>query len=1107
MTKKLLWMFLLLLVVGIGLPSPNANGQAVTATLVGTITDQSGAVVPNAPVSITNQGTGAASHGSSNESGNYDFTFLTPGMYTVTVTAPGFEKKVTSNVNVPVNTTTRVDVSLQAGSASQTIQVTDQAPLLQTDRADVSAQIEAKQVLELPVGNSQNFQELESLIPGVSAPIYDHSTFDDAQNSQSFDVNGQSELSNNLQFEGIDDNERTGLLQVYIPPAAALQTVDVETSNYAPEFGRAAGAVTNVILKSGTNNLHGSAYEFNQVSALQSRNYFNNTGVFPRDTYNYYGATIGGPIIKDRTFFFGDFLRNGNYTNTYTLITVPTAAFRAGDLSASPTPIYDPQTGNANGTGRQQFAGNMIPGARISPIAAKVLALVPLPNIPGAGATNNYQANPNFHDTATQFDIKLDQVLRQADHLTYRYSWGRTNIVQNPIFGNAGGPASGGGEGEGTNTVFNTALEYTHILSPTLFTELRGGIDHYRNNQTPSGYGVDVATQLGIPGVNVSPFTSGPPTIDITGYSEPLIGVGSSYPWIRGETNIDIANNWTKNLGNHSFKFGGEVRRVRDDLVQGQTYGPRGVFTYADGQTGLNAPGATTSYGNDFASFLLDLPNQVGRDVNVGDASWRQTLYFAFFQDTWQASKSLTLTYGLRWEFYPPANPRKSGGFSQYNIATNSLEVAGYGNVPKDLGMNVNSKDFEPRVGIAWRPISRTVVRAGFGVSHTPFQDNSYAFNYPVRQNVVFNSLSAYTPSVATNGSTTENMSTGFPPAPQPVIPADGIIPNAALTSTWIVVDTNYKDPYVISYNFTVERDLGAGWVGDVAYVGNGGRHIPGNYNLNAGFVAGAGAAGQPEFATLGRTASTELLPRGTSSSYNSLQARLTRRLSNSLIATSGYAWQKALGYNSSTTGLGTYNFYLDFQRNYAPTTWDRRQTFVQSFVYTLPLGKGQRFLQSGIPASILGGWEVSGLLSADTGTPLLFTASGSQLNAPGTTQVPNQIKPFRRLHGIGTQNDWFDTTAFVQPVGAVLGNMGQNVFSGPSLVGFDASLQRDITIREGIGLTLRMQAFNALNHPVFANPSTSLTSTSFGQVTSTLGSAGSSESSRALQIAATLHF
>ena len=497
MTKRGLYTFLLLLAGMIFLPA-GARGQAVTGTLVGTITDSGGAVIPNIPVSITNQGTGAVTNATSNESGNFTFTFLPPGTYTVTVSAPGFQKKVTSGVSVPVNTTTRVDIALQAGSTSQTITVTDQAPLLQTDRADVSSQIEGRQVLELPVGNSQNFQETESLIPGVSAPIYDHSTFDDAQNSESFDVNGQSELSNNLQFEGIDDNERTGLLQVYIPPAAALQTVDVETSNYAPEFGRAAGAVTNIILKSGTNKLHGSAYEFNQVSALQARNYFNNSGVFPRDTYNYYGGTIGGPIIKDRTFFFGDFLRFGNYTNTYTLITVPTADFRAGNLSASPTPIYDPQTGNPNGTGRQQFSGNIIPSQRISPIAANVLSLIPLPNIPGAGATNNYQANPNFHQTSTQFDIKLDQVLRQADHLTFRYSWGNTDIVQNPIFGDAGGPASGGGEGEGTNRVYNTALEYTRVISPTLFTELRGGIDHYRNNQTPSGYGTDLADRKSV---------------------------------------------------------------------------------------------------------------------------------------------------------------------------------------------------------------------------------------------------------------------------------------------------------------------------------------------------------------------------------------------------------------------------------------------------------------------------------------------------------------------------------------------------------------------------------------------------------------------------------
>ena len=310
-----------------------------------------------------------------------------------------------------------------------------------------------------------------------------------------------------------------------------------------------------------------------------------------------------------------------------------------------------------------------------------------------------------------------------------------------------------------------------------------------------------------------------------------------------------------------------------------------------------------------------------------------------------------------------------------------------------------------------------------------------------------------------------------------------------------------------MSYNLTVEHDLGHGWVANVAYVGNLGRHIPGNYNLNAGLIAGAGAKGQPEYLTLGRTATTELLPRGTSSDYNSLQATLTHRLSNSLIATTGYAWQKAMGFNSTGNGLGGYSFYLDFHRNYAPLNFDRRQTFVQSFVYSLPLGKGHLLLHSGTLASIMGGWQVSGLLSADTGTPLFFKASSSQLNAPGTQQVPNQIAPFRRLHGIGTGSHWFDPASFVQPTGAVLGNLGQNLYSGPALVTFDSSLQKDIPIHENLGLTLRMQAFNALNHPVFANPGTSLTGTDFGQVTSTLGHGGSSEGSRAVQIAAKLYF
>ena len=1080
-----------------------AFSQAVTATLVGTVTDSSGAVVPHAQVKITNQGTGAVSNVAANDSGNYEFTFLQPGSYTVNVVSSGFKTNERKNVDVTVNTTTRVDVSLEPGSSSQTITVTAAPALLQTDRADVTAQIDSKQVADLPVGSQRNFQALESLVPGVSRPIYDHSSFFDSQNSQSFQVNGQSELSNNLQFEGIDDNERTGLLQVYIPPAAAIKTVDVETSNYAPEFGRSAGAVTNVILKSGTNQFHGSAYEFNQISALAARNYFNNTGAFPRSVNNYYGATIGGPIIKDRTFFFADFLRYSNHQSQYQLYTVPTAAFRTGDLSGGPTVIYDPQTGNPDGTGRTPFTyqgrQNVIDPTRIDPIALKLINLLPLPNVPGANFTNNYQKNTVFNTDVNSFDVKIDQKVATSDQLTGRFSWQRTNTLQAPIFGQAGGPVAGGFEGNGINTVWNTALEYTHLFSPTLFTELRGGIDHYRNTAQQADYGTSASTDLGIPGVNVNPFTSGLVGINIGGFSGPLIGYSPSIPWIRAETNIDLVNNWTKIAGNHSLKFGFELRRVRDDLTQGQTFSPRGVFNFADGQTGLNVSGNKTSFANDFASFLLDLPNQVGRDVNVNPASWRQTLYFAFLQDTWVATQKLTLTYGLRWEYYPPANPSGKGGFSEYDPNTNTLQVAGYGAIPSNLGLQNNWKDFEPRVGLAYRASPVTVVRAGFGISHTPFQDNNYAYNPPVRQNNAFNSLSSYTPALLPGG-TPATFAQGFPAPIVPTIPANGILP-ATLNQNYVYVNKQYKDPYVMSYNLTVEQQLGTGWVFNVAYVGNQGRQIPGNYNLNAGFVAGAGAKGQPFYNLYGTTSTIELLPKGTTSNYNSLQARLTHRYNNGLAITSALAWQKAMGYISSGGGLGGFNFYLDPHRDYSPLSFNHTVTVSNSFIYQLPFGKNKPFLTDGLAGKIAGGWEVTGLVFFQTGSPMLFTASNSQLNAPNSTQVPNQIAAFKKLKGIGTHYLWFDKSAFVQPAGPVLGNMGKNVYSGPGSVSFDSSVIRSFPIHDAVAFEFRADAFNVLNHPTFNNPDTSLTDANFGAVT------GTAIANRALQLSGTLSF
>jgi hypothetical protein len=1125
MQRRLLCISLFVFVWGMPLL---AFGQAVTATLVGTVADSAKASINNAQVKIVEQQTNAVLTQTTNDSGNYQFTFLPPGIYTVIVTGQGFQTQTTKDVQVPVNTTARLDVVLQPGSVSQSVTVTDSAPLLQTDRSDVSTQFETKQVADLPLGSNRNFQSLQTLVPGVTTPIYDHSAFFDSQNSQSFHVNGQSEMVNNLQLEGIDDNQRGGLLQIYIPPAAALQTVDVETSNYAPEFGRAGGAVTNVTLKSGTNSFHGSVYAYNSVSATAARSYFNNTGKFPRFTNNYDGATFGGPIIKNHTFIFADFLRYSNNSSVFSLFSVPSAAFRNGDFRTGPTVIYDPMTGNANGTGRKQFVSdgsnlaqgipigtpNVVPQTRLKTIPQSVLALIPLPNLPGAGNTNNFQESVGLRQTSTTFDVKLDQNIRERDHFTARFSREVVGTTQDPAFGDAGGPAAGGYEGIGTDTTWVAAGEYTHVFSPTLIAEGRLGVNYFNNVQKPSDYGTNTATQLGIPNINNGLTSSGVPNFTINGYSAPIVGYQAFIPETDPETNIDAVVNVTKILGNHSLKGGVEMRAVRDDITQGQVFGTRGAYVYADGQTGL--PGVSTSYANDMASFVLDLPNSAGIDVNVGDASFRQKLYFAFLQDTWQTTSKLTLTYGLRWEYYAPPTPKAKGGFSQYNPVDNTLSVAGYGNVPLNIGMNNRFSNFQPRVGFAYRATPTTVVRGGFGVSSTPFPDKFYAYNYPVKQNISYNALNSYVPANNSSGQPL-TLAQGFPTAPQPVIPSNGIIPatgSLLLNSSWVSVNTKYHDPIVTSYNLTIEQSWSHQWVSTLAYVGNEGRHIPGNYNLNAGLVIGAGALGQPEYQAFGRTAATELLPKGTGANYNALQARIQHRFSNGFIWTSSFAWQKGMGFNSTGGGLAGYNFYIDPHRDYAPLSWDTRQTYAQSFVYELPFGRNKMLFQNGFASAIAGGWEVSSLLGAQTGTPLFFSASASALNAPGTTQTPNEIAPFHKLHHIGVGRSWFDPTAFVQPAPVngvpTQGNVGKNVYSGPGQVQFNASLFRSFPIHESLSFQFRFDALNALNHPTFANPSTDMTSSSFGQITSVTGSAAAGNNGapgRTLQFAGTVSF
>jgi len=1084
-------------------------GQAVSGSMVGTVTDSSGATVPNAKVTITEVNTGTSRSATTNDSGNYSFSDLPPGRYTVSVESAGFKREQRSNVDVLVNTTPRIDVQLQPGAVSETVEVTGAAPMLQTDRADTSSQIETVQTANLPIGTNRNFQSLLNLVPGTTPAAFQHSQFFNAASSLQTEVNGQMRQGNSYQIEGIDDNERTGLLQILVPPIEAIQTVDVSTSNFDAELGRASGANTNVLIKSGTNQFHGGAYEFMRNDALNARNFFDKS--LGHLAYNYLGANIGGAIKKNKLFFFGDYLLIWDHEANSNTGTIPPTPWRTGDFSsvlASGVVIYDPTTGNPDGTGRTPFPGNIITQDKINPISAKIMALVPQPNqnANNVSPSNNYFGLLPFTKDTDSFDVKMDYNVSDKGRLTGRLSFARPVVFQAPIFGDAGGFAQGAFQGTAIQKTYSTGINYDRIISPTLVSEFRVGVAHYHNDAFPSDYGQNTATTLGIPGVNIDQWTSGMPAININGgFSTPIVGYSASVPWRRAEVNALIANSWTKTKGNHTIKWGADYRRIRDDLLQTQTVNPRGQWNFDANQTSLN-PGAggtapKTSSANNMASFLLDTPSFAGRDLAAGYfPAIRGNELFLFAQDKWQVSPKLTVDLGLRWEFYQPFTPRFAGGFSNYNPTNNTLELAGVGSIPMDLGVKSRYKNFAPRLGVAYRVTEKTVVRAGFGITYTPFPDNTYAQNFPVKQNKQYNAANSYAVAVLDDGKSPATFQNGFPAPVFASIPSSGVITNPDPNAADFVIPLNFKNPAVYSWNFAIARTLPAGFTLDVAYVGNHGLDSVVQYNLNQPTtVLGGGNASKPLNIAFKRTADTTIYFVGMSTSYNSLQAKLNRRFAHGLAITTSFTYGKSLSFQTGDDG-GLWTYY-DQRRSYARTDFDRTFNYAQSFVYDLPIGVGKPWLNHGVAARVLGGWQVNGILMIVSGTPLTFGANGGTLNTPGTPATADQVGTYRVLGGINTPSQggsaYFDQSAFVQPnynpaPGVYrLGTSGRNIVSGPGFYNLDASMFKIIAVNERIKAEIRGESFSVLNNPHWSNPQTAVNNSNYGYITGASGGRG----------------
>jgi hypothetical protein len=1067
----------ILAMVGLLFTPADAAAQAANGALVGNVKDESGAAVPGATITAIETRTNISRTAVSNETGNYSFNNLASGIYRVEAELVGFTKSAREGVEVNVNTTVRVDISLKIGELSESVMVTGEAPMLQTDRTDTGRIIQSEQITQMPLGFNRNFQGLLVTVPGASRPHRPHSEFYNSQDSLSSEINGQGRQSNNVQLEGADNSDNGGNLAFIIPSAEAIETVAVTTSNYDAEFGRAGGAVTNVTLKSGTNDLAGSVFSFGNTEATAARNPFSQLPV-AETKYLQGGFTLGGPIMRNKLFFFGDYVRTADDSGRLTQAHIPEAAFRNGDFSAAPTIIYDPRTGNADGSARTPFPNNQIPLDRISPIARQLLSNIPMPNLGAGVGVVNYEKPYVREKRTNQYDMKFTIQAATNDHLSDRYSKQNAQTYDPAIFGIYGGlkPFAG----SGTNPTHSMGITYNRVWSPSLVQEVRIGRTSHHNEAISEAHGLKTSDQFGIKGVNLNDFTSGITTIDLTtAYSEYFIGFETSLPWDRAERTWTYATTATKLWGNHTMKIGGDLRMNRHLLDQ--VNHPRGSFKFRGANTAIPTDtAATNGYANAFAAFLLDVPQSIERGLvsDVVHKGGRHTSVFTYVHDKWQVRDNITLDLGLRHEYYTPlVGYTGKAGMASYDPSNNTLRVAGYNDVPENLGVHSYWKNFNPRTGISWRLNDSNVVRAGYGVSALPWP-SSYGQGYPVTQ---IQQLTAPNLFVAAG-----SLAAGLPPPNFAVIPDSGIVPATPLRSESLsVVPLDRHDGQLHSWNVAFQRTLPGAFTAEVAYVGNRGVDILKDIDLNAGYTLGANQAGQPLFVKYGRTAQT-LQPIPLKSKYNSLQMKVDRRMRGGLLLTNSYTLGRGYSYTNGDGTGGTIPTPADIERSWQRTSFDSTHTFNSSFVYQLPWGPQGAWLKEGVLAHVLGDWQVTGLFSAISGTPIDFTA-GNNLGATGNSQTPNATGTPNVLGGIGSNKLWFDTSVFSAAPANTWGNVERRgLLTGPAYVNVDASIVKIVRFGQK-RLEVRADMFNALNIAHYMNPNGTFGNGNFGRVTEIL--------------------
>ena len=1093
-----------------------AAAQQVYGSIYGTVTDATGGAIPNAKVTITDQNKGTKAEILTNGTGNFTKGQLIPGTYTVEVTNQGFRKAVAKDIIVNVDSGIKVDLALQIGDVSQEVEVTAAAPLLQSDRADVATTFTSRQLTELPNLNRQ-FQSYELLTPGTSKTNWQHASSENPQGSIQIVVNGQHFSGTGFQLDGTENQSPILGIIVINPNLDSITEAKIASQNYDAEFGYAGAGIGITSTKSGTNGLHGSAFDYirDNTPGFQTyaRNPFNSaedSGV-PPVKRNQFGGSIGGPIKKDKVFYFADAQLLRQRFGSSALTSVPTAAARTGDFSGylragGENQIYDPLTGNqATGQGRTPFLNNTVPANRITSQSKAILNYLPLPNAPGnAGANyiNNYAGTGTQAFNSNQWDTRVDYFINEKSSLFGRYTYAGFDQTAPGVFGlKVGGGALDNVNFAGISDVLDQslALGYTRTISPTLVADVRFGYLRVSQQVLPPDFGTSPATDAGIPGLNLDKtFTSGLPGFFFEGVGGTSIGYklggvnGDGHcncPLTEKEQQYQFVGNMTKIRGNHTYKLGADIRYALNLRVPSDSH-RAGELHFSPNFTGFVPTGSSSSQqGIGYATFLLGQVTGFNRYVGTSTtAAERQHREFFYGQDQWRITNKLQVNYGLRWEIVHPESVNAKGNGAQADLSNGTLAVFGLGNVSMHGIQRTEWANFAPRLGITYQLTPKTVVRGGYGWAYELGTFGS-TFGHNVTQNI---------PVLANQQINRPNDYSGvFTLAQGPVAPLfaqpdsngrikipDGIAAKARNSTTVL--------PRVMAYNIALQHQFLKDFSVTAAYVGNNGRHQffgdgP-NYNVNQpAFIPGVDQnLRRPFYSKYGWTQGIDCYCPGGNSSYKAFQLTVEKHYSSGYVLNFNYTYQVAQADGGDSYTI-LYNRPLGYgNKDFIP---HNQITVAQNF--EVPFGRGRKY-GSNMNRAVdyaLGGWNLNGVTTYYSGRP--FTPG---INDFPTTALRPDVGPGNRPDlGKGdayasskNRDHWLNTGlggAFLVPGNNVFGNYPINSLYGPQFINQDLGISKKFTVREGMRLELRAESFNTFNHSNLGDPDGSVTGSNSGRI------------------------